>query len=136
MQNSRSIISGTRLKLRIVLTMGYIIFGLYCLRELRNAGLNGILAIILIVVIGAAHIWYVSNSYIELGNEIILFSFPPKRIQLRWDDIKSVTLTKNMVLFNYGEKQMGMTLSSKNAEDLQMLELINEQCAERNIAIN
>lgn len=136
MQNSRSIISGTSLKLRIALAIGYFIFGLYTLREMSSAGLSGIPAIILISIVGAAHIWYASNSYIEMNDEMILFSVLPKRIQLKWDDIKSVALTKNMVFFNYGEKRLGMTLSPKNAKDLQMLELINEQCAKRNIAIH
>ena len=136
MQSRRSIISGTSWKLRIAIAIGYFIFGLYSLREIRNIGSNGIPVIFLISVIGAAHIWYISNSYIRLNDEEILFSFPPKRILLKWDDIKSVKLTKNMVLFNYGEKQIGMTLTSKNNKDIQILELINEQCKIRNIEIS
>jgi len=135
MQNSRSIIIGTSTKLRVVLVIGYVIFGLYSLRELGGVGSAGIIALICVSAIGAVHIWYISNSYIELNDENIIFSFPPKRVAINWSEIRSVEISQNMATFRYGDKQMGMSLSPKSSHYPNIKEFINEQCRKRKIEI-
>ena len=135
MQNPRSIVIGTSTKLRVALVIGYIILGLYTLREMGGAGSTGFIAIICIAAIGVAHIWYISNSYIELNNEDIIFSFPPKRIVINWSEVHLVEISQNLAMFRFGDKQMGMSLSPKSSNDSAIKELINEQCRKRNIEI-
>lgn len=135
MQNSRSIIIGSSTKLRVALLIGYTILGLFSLREMGGAGSTGIIAIICIAAIGAVHIWYISNAYIELNDENIIFFVPAKRIVINWSEVSSVEISQNMATFRYGDKQMGMSLSPKSSDYSGIKELINEQCRKRKIEI-
>ena len=135
MQNSRSVIVKTHWIMKVFSVIGFLFFGFGAFMSFKTGESLGTIAIFLFFAAGSFYLWFLASSFIEVSNEKVMVSVPYGRYQIGWGEITSIETNGKMYAFIGQDKRVVISLTLASSASRQALELINEQCKQKNLEI-
>ena len=135
MQTTRSVSVKTHWIMKVFSVFGFLFFGWFAFLSFRSGESFGTIAIFLFFATASFYLWFLANSFIEVSDEKIMVSVPYGRYQIGWDEITSIKTNGEMYAFIGHGKRVVISLTFASSAARQALELINEQCQQRNLEI-